>query len=68
MAVRLSALRAGRPLAPRKIPGTHFLQKLSQPQGRSAAERSRSIEKKNPIMSPEIEPATFRIVGLLFFI
>jgi hypothetical protein len=29
MAVRLSALRAGRPLTPRKIPGTHLCWRLS---------------------------------------
>jgi hypothetical protein len=45
MAVRMSALRAGRPLPPRKIPGTHLCQRLSRPQGHSAAGRIRSIEK-----------------------
>jgi hypothetical protein len=45
MAVSLSALRAGRPLPPRKIPGTHFCERLSRPQGHSAAGRIRSIEK-----------------------
>jgi hypothetical protein len=45
MAVRLSALRAGRSLPPRKIPGTHFCQRLSRPQGHSTAERIRSTEK-----------------------
>jgi hypothetical protein len=39
MAVRLSALRAGRPLTPRKVPGTHFCWRLSGPQGHSAAAR-----------------------------
>jgi hypothetical protein len=34
MAVKLSALRAGRPLPPRKIRGTHFCQRLSRRQGR----------------------------------
>jgi hypothetical protein len=47
--VRLSALRAGRPLPPRKIPGTHFCQTLSPPQGHSAAWRIRSIDKSNYI-------------------
>jgi hypothetical protein len=28
MAVRLSALRAGRPLTPRKVPGTHYMNSL----------------------------------------
>jgi hypothetical protein len=44
----LSALRAGRPpFTPRKIPGTHFYQRLSRPQGHSAAGRITSIEKSN---------------------
>jgi hypothetical protein len=50
MAVRLSALRAGRPLTPRKIPGTHFCYRLSRPQGHSAAGRIRSIEKSNDLI------------------
>jgi hypothetical protein len=33
MAVKLSASRAGHSLLHRKIPGTHFCQRLSQPQG-----------------------------------
>jgi hypothetical protein len=40
MAVRLSAL-------PRKIPGTHFCQRLSRPQGHSEAGRIRSVEESN---------------------
>jgi hypothetical protein len=47
MALRLSALRAGLPLPPRKIPGTHFCQRLSRPQDYSAAGRIRSTEKYN---------------------
>jgi hypothetical protein len=47
MAVKLSALCAGRPLPPRKIPGTHICQRLSRPQGHNAAGRIRSIEKSN---------------------
>jgi hypothetical protein len=47
MAVRLSALRAGRPLLPRKIPGTHFCYRLSRAQGHCATGRIRSIEKLN---------------------
>jgi hypothetical protein len=39
MAVRLSALHAGRPLPPRKVPGTHFSLRLSRPQDHSAAGR-----------------------------
>jgi hypothetical protein len=45
MAVRLSALRAGRALHPRNLPGTHFCYRLSRPQGHSATGRIRSIEK-----------------------
>jgi hypothetical protein len=48
MAVRLSALRAGRALPPRNLPGTHFCQRLSRTQGHSAAGRIRSIEKNPP--------------------
>jgi hypothetical protein len=32
MAVRFLALHAGRPLSPRKIPGTHFCHRLSRPE------------------------------------
>jgi hypothetical protein len=32
---------------PRKIPGTHFYYRLSQPQGHSVVRRIRSIEKTN---------------------
>jgi hypothetical protein len=46
MAVRSSALRAGRPLLPRNIPGSHFCYRLSRPQGHSAAGKVRLIEKK----------------------
>jgi hypothetical protein len=41
MAVRLSALRAGSALPPRRIPGTHFCNRLSQLQGHSAAGKVR---------------------------
>jgi hypothetical protein len=47
MAVMLSALRAGRPLPPRKTPGTHFCQRLSRIEGHSAVGRIRSIEKSS---------------------
>jgi hypothetical protein len=47
MAVRFSALRAGRPLPCRKIPGTHFCQRINRPEGHIAAGRIRSIEKYN---------------------
>jgi hypothetical protein len=42
---------------PRKIPGTHFCQRLSRSQGHSAPERIR------PITSSGIEPATIRLVA-----
>jgi hypothetical protein len=45
MAVMLPALRAGSPLPPRKIPGTHFCLRLSIPQGHSAVGRIRQTEK-----------------------
>jgi hypothetical protein len=50
MAVRLSALRAGRSLPPRKIPDTYFCWRLSRPQGHNAAGRIRSIEKSNDLI------------------
>jgi hypothetical protein len=50
MVVRLSALHADHPLAPRKIPGTHFCQRPSWPQGHSVAGRVRSIEKSNDLI------------------
>jgi hypothetical protein len=45
MAVWLSALRAGRNLHHRKIPGTPYCYRLSGPQGHSGAGRIQSIEK-----------------------
>jgi hypothetical protein len=54
MAVRLSALRAGRPLPPRKIPGTHFCYRMSRLQGHSAAGKIRSIEKSNDLIGNRI--------------
>jgi hypothetical protein len=47
MVVRLSALRAGRPLPTREIPGTCFYYRLSRPQGHSAAGSVRSEEKSS---------------------
>jgi hypothetical protein len=38
------------PFTPRKIPGTHFCQRLSRPQGHSVAGRIRSTEKCNNIV------------------
>jgi hypothetical protein len=48
---RLSLTRQP-PFTPRKIPGTHFCQRLSRPQGhtRSAAGRIRSIAKSNDLI------------------
>jgi hypothetical protein len=37
-------------ITPRKIPGTHFCQRLSRPQGHSAAGRIKSIEKSNDLI------------------
>jgi hypothetical protein len=49
MAVRMSALRAGRSL-PRKISGTHFYYRLSLPQCHSAARRIKSTEKSSDLI------------------
>jgi hypothetical protein len=38
------------PFSPRKIPGTHFCQRLSRPQGHSAAGRIRPIEKSSDLI------------------
>jgi hypothetical protein len=38
------------PFTPRKIPGTHFYQRLNEPQGHSAAGRIRSIEKYSDLI------------------
>jgi hypothetical protein len=48
------------PFTTRKIPGTHFCQRLIQPRDPSATRRIRSIEK--PMISSGIEPATFRLL------
>jgi hypothetical protein len=48
MAVRLSALRAGRPLPPGRFL-VLICQRLNRPQNHSAAGRIRSIEKSNDI-------------------
>ena len=45
--VRLSALRTGRLYPPGNIPGTHFCQRLSRPQGHSAARRIVSMKNSN---------------------
>jgi hypothetical protein len=50
MAVKLSALRAGRLLPTRKISDTHLCYRLSQAQSHSAAGRFRSIENSNYVI------------------
>jgi hypothetical protein len=61
MAVRLSALRAGRPLSPppQEDSGYSFL--LVDPRAIVRLEGLGQI--KNPITSSGIEPATFRLVA-----
>jgi hypothetical protein len=61
MAVTLSALRTGRALFSRKIRGIYFRYRLSKPPGHIAAGKIREMGK-NLIISPELEPATFRLV------
>jgi hypothetical protein len=41
---------------PRKIPGTHYCQRLHKPQGHSAYEKIRSIKKSSDIIG--INPIT----------
>jgi hypothetical protein len=38
------------PFTPRKIPGTHFCQRLSRPQGHSVVGRIRTAEKSNDLI------------------
>jgi hypothetical protein len=45
--VRLSAISTVRLNLPGNIPGTHFCQRLSQPQGRSPAGRITSLKNSN---------------------
>jgi hypothetical protein len=59
MAVRLPALRTGRPLPPRFL--VSFLLVAESTPGPSAAGRFRSIEK-NPTTSSGLEPAIFRLI------
>jgi hypothetical protein len=54
----LSAIRTSRVYPPGNIPGTHFCQKLSRPQGHSAAGRVMSMKKS--LTPTGIEPATSR--------
>jgi hypothetical protein len=44
------SLRRRPPFTPRKIPGTHFCQRLSRTQGHSTAARIRPIEKSNDLI------------------
>jgi hypothetical protein len=48
--VKLSALRTGRLYPPGKIPGTHFCQRLSRPQGHSATETIMSMKNSSDII------------------
>jgi hypothetical protein len=50
MAVKLSALGAGRPLTPQEIPDSHFCQRLSRSQGHRVAGKIRSIEKSTDLI------------------
>jgi hypothetical protein len=59
--VRLSSLRSGRLYLPENIPGTHFCQRLSRPQGHSAA--GRISQWKIPKTPSGIETATFRLLA-----
>jgi hypothetical protein len=60
MAVRLPALRAGRPLLPKEIPGTHFCQRLSRTQGIVQLEGLGKLKKST---LSGLDPATFRLVA-----
>jgi hypothetical protein len=60
MAVRLSALRAGRPFPPRKISGTHFCYRLVDPRAIVRLERLDKLKKST---SSGLEPATFQLVA-----
>jgi hypothetical protein len=61
MAVRLSALRAGRLFTSSKIPGIHFCYMLSRPQGHSAPGRFRSFEKSGDLVGNQNR--AFRLVA-----
>jgi hypothetical protein len=50
------------PFTPRKIPGIHFYQRLSRPQGHNAAGRIRSTQKDYIILQG-INSTTFRLVA-----
>jgi hypothetical protein len=59
--VRLSALRAGRPLPPRKIPGTQSIR--GQVDFWTLVRLEGLVQLKNPMTSSGIEPATFQLVA-----
>jgi hypothetical protein len=54
MAVRLSALRDGRPLPPGRFLVLISVKRLSRPQGHRAAGKIRSIEKSNELIGNRI--------------
>jgi hypothetical protein len=54
MTVRLSALSAGRPLPPGRFLVFIPVMRLSPPQGQSAAERIRSVEKFSDLIGNRI--------------
>jgi hypothetical protein len=49
------------PLPPGNVPGTHFHQGLSRPQGQGTVGRYMSL--KNPMTPPGIDPGTVRLVA-----
>jgi hypothetical protein len=60
MAVRMSALRAGRHLPLEKIPNVHFCRDSVDP--RAIARMEELGQMKNP-MASRIEPATFQLLA-----
>jgi hypothetical protein len=59
--VSLSASRTGRLYPPGNVPGTHFHEGLSRPQGHGTVGRKMSL--KNPVTPPGIEAGTVRLVA-----
>jgi len=49
------------PLPPGNVPGTHFHQGLTQPQGHGTVGRNMSL--KNPVTPPGIDPGTVWLVA-----
>jgi hypothetical protein len=49
------------PLPPGDVPGTHFQQGLSRPQGHGTVGRNMSL--KNPVIRQGIDPGTVRLVA-----